>query len=424
MTRGRVGLAAALAILGSGCWPAPGQNADRTSYNPSETVISVDTVGDLAEDWTAQLDAGEAGAPVLSVGRVHVADGNAVYAISAGEGARLWRRQLVDSDPIPIFFDVSDAFVVDDDLVVSAVYFALGGGGTTWVLDPATGAVDQELNTGELQAVRSSQGAAVSTLRGTDVTPMSSLNRVDLAAGSVLTSGLLHIGTADHRSTLGRNFVYVTGTAGLPPFTTVSSPPFTWTEFDHAGVGLHAFPRTGGNACVPKGTTPDPNFQYVCGTWATPLDGAPTAPVIGADETVLYVGTGAGTVYAVDAATGAVLWTAPAGAGVSGTPALAGGRLYVPTAAGELRVLDAATGAPLWSASTDGGARQPAVAGGVVFTGSASGQLHAFAAAGCATPPCDPLWSTSTGSAITGAPAVSNGRLYVGTADGRLISYR
>ena len=37
---------------------------------------------------------------------------------------------------------------------------------------------------------------------------------------------------------------------------------------------------------------------------------------------------------------------------------------------------------------------------------------------------CSPLWSTNTGSRITGAPAVSLGHLYVGTEDGRLIAYR
>jgi hypothetical protein len=36
---------------------------------------------------------------------------------------------------------------------------------------------------------------------------------------------------------------------------------------------------------------------------------------------------------------------------------------------------------------------------------------------------CDPLWQTSTGSHITGAPAVARGHLVVGTQDGRLIAY-
>lgn len=82
-------------------------------------------------------------------------------------------------------------------------------------------------------------------------------------------------------------------------------------------------------------------------------------------------------------------------------------------------------GSTLWTAATGSPIQvQPAVAGGVVFTGSANGSLHAFAAAGCGTASCDELWSADTGTAaITGAPAVSQGRLYVGTADGRVVAY-
>jgi outer membrane protein assembly factor BamB len=95
----------------------------------------------------------------------------------------------------------------------------------------------------------------------------------------------------------------------------------------------------------------------------------------------------------------------------------------VPTSDGHLVVLDTA-GTQVWSASTAGSPFQPAVAGGVVFTASTTGNLRAFDATGCGASTCDPLWSASTGSAITGAPAVSGGRLFIPTDDSRLISYR
>jgi outer membrane protein assembly factor BamB len=63
------------------------------------------------------------------------------------------------------------------------------------------------------------------------------------------------------------------------------------------------------------------------------------------------------------------------------------------------------------------------VAGGVVFAGADDGTVRAFDAAGCGAPSCAPLWSDATGSATTGAPAVNQGRLYVGTADGRVVAY-
>jgi outer membrane protein assembly factor BamB len=70
------------------------------------------------------------------------------------------------------------------------------------------------------------------------------------------------------------------------------------------------------------------------------------------------------------------------------------------------------------------GARvQPAVAGGVVFVGDGGGFVRAFDAAGCGGPFRLPSWLVGLG-AITGAPAVSNGQLYVGTQDGHLVAFR
>ena len=188
------------------------------------------------------------------------------------------------------------------------------------------------------------------------------------------------------------------------------------------GNGVRAY-IIGDDALCEDGT-------YVCPNWATPTDGTTaTAPVLSSDEATTFVGTNAGTVYAVETQTGAVRWSTPVGSPVTDAPALANGSLYVPTAGGDLVVLAAGgcgapTCAPLWTAPTGSSiTQQPAVAGGVVFTGSADGSLNGFDAAGCGGPICSPLWSASTGSEITGAPAVAHGGLFVGTADGRLVAY-
>jgi PQQ-like domain len=115
------------------------------------------------------------------------------------------------------------------------------------------------------------------------------------------------------------------------------------------------------------------------------------SPVLGE---ALYVGTNAGTMYALDPATGAIQWSTSVGAAISAPAAVADGTVFVPTADGRLVALDAATGGRSWTAST--GVElgvQPAVAGGVVFTGSDDGALHAFAAAGCGSATCERLRS-------------------------------
>jgi hypothetical protein len=80
----------------------------------------------------------------------------------------------------------------------------------------------------------------------------------------------------------------------------------------------------------------------------------------------------------------------------------------------------------LWSASLGFAldlSLQPAVSGNVVFVAGTRGELAAVDAAGCGSPPCAPSWTASVGSQLTGAPAVSNGQLHVGTAAGRLIAF-
>jgi outer membrane protein assembly factor BamB len=219
------------------------------------------------------------------------------------------------------------------------------------------------------------------------------------------------------RMTLGERHIFHAGRGLLS--TSRTAPPVE-------GNGVRTFPITDGtNECgIGYG------HPMACPEWVAPLDGtAATSPVLSPDQATVFVGTNAGTIYGVDADTGTVRWSAPAGMSVPAPPALANGVLYVPTGSGELVAFDAdgcgaATCAPLWSGSVGGSLDvQPAVAGGVVYAGSSSGTVRAFPAAGCGASTCAAIWSTNAGSAITGAPAVSLGRLFVGTLDGRLIAY-
>ena len=51
--------------------------------------------------------------------------------------------------------------------------------------------------------------------------------------------------------------------------------------------------------------------------------------------------------------------------------------------------------------------------------------MAAVAAAGCGYDTCGaPLWQTSVGGWVTGAPAVSGGAVVVGTASGQLAAFR
>ncbi len=78
-----------------------------------------------------------------------------------------------------------------------------------------------------------------------------------------------------------------------------------------------------------------------------------------------------------------------------------------------------------WTGATGGPVNSsPAVVNGVVYVGSADGKLYAFAEA-CAGngATCTPLWTGTTGAAIDASPVVANGVVYVGSLDGTLYAF-
>jgi hypothetical protein len=104
----------------------------------------------------------------------------------------------------------------------------------------------------------------------------------------------------------------------------------------------------------------------------------PSSPAVVGD--VVYVGSEDHDVYALNARTGAYIWSYTTGAGVGFTsPAVADGTVFVGSDDGKVYALDAATGNLVWSYQTgDMVSSSPAVVGGVVYVGSDDGKVYAF----------------------------------------------
>ena len=130
----------------------------------------------------------------------------------------------------------------------------------------------------------------------------------------------------------------------------------------------------------------------------------------------VFVATGVDfcRLYALSAATGAVLWSTPVLGGGMTSPAVSRGRVYV-GAGGNLYALDAATGASVWTAPLPGMQfSSPAVADGRIYVG-AGPKLYALNADTGAV-----IWAANAGSpsaAVWSSPAVVGGRVYVGSND-------
>ena len=105
------------------------------------------------------------------------------------------------------------------------------------------------------------------------------------------------------------------------------------------------------------------NYNY-----ADPTSGGPNSSPAVANG-VVYFGSLDNNVYALNASTGAKLWSYATGAGVQSSPAVANGVVYFGSGDNNLYALNASTGAKLWSYTTGGGIdSSPTVVNGVVYS--------------------------------------------------------
>ena len=130
----------------------------------------------------------------------------------------------------------------------------------------------------------------------------------------------------------------------------------------------------------------------------------------------LIVGTGAGSVIALDTSTGALIWTSDLKSGaISSSPSVAGSTAYVGTKDGHVYALSISTGTTQWAAQLPGGiSASPAVdsAKSLVVVGDHSDLISALSTTSGAK-----KWSVATGGPVTASALISGGSVYVGSGD-------
>jgi len=139
------------------------------------------------------------------------------------------------------------------------------------------------------------------------------------------------------------------------------------------------------------------------------------APLVDGDR--LIVSSFDKSVYALDRATGAVLWQQDLGAAIASAPALADGTLYVGTFGNQVVALDSATGEQGWAYTTDYWIWDtPALADGVLYFTDLQGAIYAVNAADGSE-----VWRQAAGGFTRAAPAVHDGLLYVVDHNGNVV---
>lgn len=138
-----------------------------------------------------------------------------------------------------------------------------------------------------------------------------------------------------------------------------------------------------------------------------------------ADAENLYFTSMDHSMYAVNKATGAKVWSTDLGAASVSTPALSdSGLLFVGTVAKEMLAVDASSGRIAWRTATDGAVWSgPALNSDALFFGDLSGKFYALNQQSGAI-----LWSVQPDAAIVGTPLISGENLVFGTESGSMVA--
>lgn len=155
-------------------------------------------------------------------------------------------------------------------------------------------------------------------------------------------------------------------------------------------------------------------------------------PIAGLDK--IFLGTENGDIFALDAATGELVWQAKIKGEIITPPAIDAGILVVNSASGLMKAFDANTGEELWKVEQDvpaltlRGISTPVIASGGVLVGSGKGEVGVYilekGQAGWTTEVGEATGSTELERVIDvdSAPVVFGDKIYAISARGNLVA--
>jgi outer membrane protein assembly factor BamB len=143
-------------------------------------------------------------------------------------------------------------------------------------------------------------------------------------------------------------------------------------------------------------------WSYPAGSYAI------SSPVVGGSRGYVYVESGDGNVYALSSFTGNMVWNYTVG-GFSGSPIIAGDTVYICSNNSDVYALDAKNGAKIWNYTVGDAVSSSIIAGNIFYIG-AENTLYTLDAANGTK-----IWNFTTENPVVPA-AGTDGYVYVGSS--------
>ena len=352
-------------------WPQFHFAADRSGFNPGESVLNASNVSQLGISWRTKLSAAPVAPPVLVNGIVYAGSNDGkVYALQASNGAILWSGSTGASIPFSPAVDSGRVFVGSDDTNVYAFPASCSTPCSPLWVTPTLGRITS--------APAVAGGVVyVGAGRGTD----GDLWALDAATGAVLWKA--EVSSAPIGVAVANGVVFA-GAGGLYAFPadcqTTPCPPLwigsnggssqpavaddtVYVDIGHVNNGFNAYPVACSDPCAPL--------------WIGATDSASPFAVPAAALGFVYRTDMNGNLAAYPAACSTLcnpVWTTNLPSGIS-FAAVANGIVYAGSGDGRLYAFDAVTGSGLTSVNVGDPVSTPAIVGGAVYVSSFRGAL-------------------------------------------------
>lgn len=346
-------------------WPQFHYDPTLSGSNPYENVVNPSNVAGLTVDWSVKSPGYVNTAPVVV--------GGTVYVGVSGVGGNAWTMAVDAATGKQLWFKHSYAASTSDLAVWNGTVYQSGLDHTLHAYNARTGT--ELWSTPGPTASPSISGGVV--YAGDDY---SDVYAIDATSGAVLWTAT------------------TTFNGGI------LSAPAVQAGVVYVGT---VDPGAGADTLIA--------FDSLTGSriWGTPVGVVYGSPTI--SKGIIYVGSGDGHVYAVDPATGSVLWAAATDYGVGTTPTVGGSTVYATS--GSVYAFKAADGTLLWRAPGTS-PRSPIQANGVIYVGLEDSSMAAYDGS-----TGDPLWTFPLSNIPGTAPAISDGVVYTGSFDGFLYAF-